>query len=797
MTEPEGTPITGSPERPSKGRVAAAAVALLMGAAAGSAPLLAPADPLSLIGVLIVGCGLLEWANVFPRPGRKAVPFAYFSGNAAIGAGLVLIFRPLLLMDAVSAVWTAAFVLDGLVDVARAVQGGAGNSRLRRAARAVFKFAVGAAVWVRIPGAGEWTVAIAAGLRLAAAGRETLAGKGDYGESPEYGGDSSLPAHAELTRLRTELMETEGARLPVDAAWGRVLLLSLFVIHVSRMQSDWTMVGLLSPAVATAGDVFCALVIAFAVVLPLRTAWRALTRPLERRAWAAIPEAPQAEPPGPWGRLVRRWLRGRVRFSVRMRLARESIGAAIRRGLKIGLPPVAVLTASVPVWGFSWYFNTENWSAGVWHFWVDNRTDAWRGEMVRAARALRTEDLAPGAALAVPPGDLGGGGDFSFVVIGDPGEGDASQFALHDQIIRCGDRPEVKFLVVASDVVYPSGEMKHYEPRFFLPFKGFARPIYAVPGNHDWYDALEGFAANFFDPESARAALRARILAERRITTTTERRIDAMIAEAARLRSEYGIDAARQRAPYFHIQTDRFALIVVDTGTLRRVDADQLAWLRESLAAARGKFIMMIAGHPLFAAGRYQAAEDESFAALHHVFREFDVDLVMAGDTHDFEFYRERYSRGDETRQMLHFVNGGGGAYLSIGTALDTPADPDLPDWAFYPATAPLAGKLEAQTPPWKRPLWRWTQRFGARPFSPEFLSAAFNFDSAPFFQSFCEIRVEPSRNRVVVRPYGVHGRLSWKDLQVFGAVVPDGATADDLVEFVAPMHSAPGAPRP
>ena len=67
--------------------------------------------------------------------------------------------------------------------------------------------------------------------------------------------------------------------------------------------------------------------------------------------------------------------------------------------------------------------------------------------------------------------------------------------------------PDVKFLVVSSDVIYPAGAMKDYEPKFYLPFKGFEKPIYAMPGNHDWYDALEAFAANFLEPEAARAAM--------------------------------------------------------------------------------------------------------------------------------------------------------------------------------------------------------------------------------------------------------------------------------------------------
>ena len=47
------------------------------------------------------------------------------------------------------------------------------------------------------------------------------------------------------------------------------------------------------------------------------------------------------------------------------------------------------------------------------------------------------------------------------------------------------------------------------------------------------------------------------------------------------------------------------------------------------------------------------------------------IEVVMAGDTHYFEFYRETYQAGAQTRTMNHFVNGGGGAYMSIGTPLD------------------------------------------------------------------------------------------------------------------------------
>src|SRR5205823_3946958 len=83
------------------------------------------------------------------------------------------------------------------------------------------------------------------------------------------------------------------------------------------------------------------------------------------------------------------------------------------------------------------------------------------------------------------------------------------------------------------------------------------------------------------------------------------------------------------------------------------------------------KFTMVLLGHPLFAGGRYQGGEEElpagewveperptvdagglrgadtePFAAVHRLLREHQVAVVMAGDTHYFEHYVERYPVG-------------------------------------------------------------------------------------------------------------------------------------------------------
>ena len=375
-------------------------------------------------------------------------------------------------------------------------------------------------------------------------------------------------------------------------------------------------------------------------------------------------------------------------------------------------------------------------------------------------------------------------------MIGDPGEGDASQLSLKSQLLKIADHDDVKFMVISSDVVYPTGAMKNYEASFWLPFMGVNKPVFAIPGNHDWYDALEGFAATFFTPDAARAAMRARVETDARISSTTESRIDELISRATEFQRQYHVPTQRQQAPYFQLQTDEFALFAVDTGVAKRVDVLQYQWLEKGLIAAQGKTIMVILGHPFFAGGADLTVQDDlletptEFAQLRSLLRKHNVSLVMAGDTHDLEYYRED---SGESPPVHHFVNGGGGAYLSFGTSLDWPEKPVTPHWAFFPNRQQVVQKIDATTPIWKRPAWLWTRYLGGWPFSAEFLSAAFDSNTAPFYQSFMEVRVEPSKQQIRLIPYGVHGQLQYSDLQQS----PDSSNSNDdaLVEWTIPMR--------
>jgi len=764
----------------------------VLAALAAGAPLLLGPSSLPVVGALLMVAGLLEVLHSFRRVRQDVRRSAYASAGLTFLMGLLVLAAPALAGTGLTILLAASFLVDALQRAVELWRGRDRRATLTLALAVAGNVAMAIFLLVLWRRSTTWTIAIAGALRIVGVGWNMVTSPVHARDGAEMIRDFDLPDHPDLLRLGERLAREEAARRPYDRHWVVALVAILFAIHVGRMQAEWTLIGLIAPIVAVAGDVAVAALLALGVMGPARLALRRATWPLERRGWARLVAGSVERPPRFVDRLLRLHLVRSLRLWIRFHQMRDALPFAAERALQMGLPLVAVVVATVPIWGMSWYFNSENWAAGIYNSWAEHRTDAWRVAMTRAVLAA-TPRVDSAGAFSVEPPDLGG--DFGFLVIGDPGEGDASQHILRDQIIRAGAGADVRFMVISSDVIYPTGSMKDYEANFWLPFKGFDKPVYAIPGNHDWYDALEGFVATFFRPEAATVAMRARVEADNRLTSTTNSRIAWLVDEAARLRREYQVPTGFQRAPYFSIHTERFTLLAVDTGVLRRVDADQLAWLRAGLARARGKFTMVILGHPLYAGGDYQAAGDPDFAALHQLLREHEVEVVMAGDTHDLEHYVERYRAGGTERVMHHFVNGGGGAYLSSGTSLAWPASPALPEWAFYPSTAALTAKIDFHTPRWKWPFWVWTKRFGAWPFSVEWLSAAFDYNVAPFFQSFVEVRVEPSADRVRLLPWGPHGRLRWADLQSSPGWRPAASRSAEPVEIVVPMRRR-AAPR-
>jgi uncharacterized membrane protein HdeD (DUF308 family) len=756
-------------------------IALLM-------PQIAGRWSLTILGVLLVGGGIAETYAAF-RSGRGGEASSYLEGLFTSLAGTVLLLSSALVLEGLLILLIGILLADGLAKLFNAWRRPR-SDRLPLMLNGFLDFGCAATIWYlsRFVGVAS-AIGIAIGIYIAAAGwrmvlapaktAQTDAAALALDHHPDPG--LRMPGNAMFGGLRSKADTGTRFALAADLFWMSTIGVVFLAIHTGRMPLSDDLLGVVSPFVATAGDLLMTLVFAMALVLPVRLAWRRATRPVERLAWTLRLKAKAASMNKAVEWLMNRWLDKRFSFSLRLSQSRISLPLGLMLLLRLGLPITAFFVAFNPIWGFSWYFNTESWATGIYQKLTELRVDTWRANMIDAVtRTYKGGD----ELFRIEPAGVSGKGDFSFLVIGDPGEGDASQYSLASRYIRLGQNDDVKFLVVSSDVIYPAGAIEDYEAKFYLPLQGLAKPVYAIPGNHDWFDALEGFNANFLEPKAARAAIEARVDADLKLTSTDARRIDKLTAYAERMRRLYAVNTGSQRAPFFELQTDDFALIAIDTGILRSVDDRQRGWIERALERSRGKFAIAIVGHPRFAGGRDNAEADEKLTALYQLLTSYGVRIVMAGDTHDFEYYWE----ASGPRGIHHFVNGGGGAYLSIGTALDFPSQPAATPWAFYPRTDQLRAKMDNEMPLWKQPFWYWINWFNAWPFSVEALSGLFDFNRAPFFQSFMEVRVERSKRRVVLILNGVHGPLQWRDLQIGGAVVPAGARLEDYVEFHVSM---------
>ncbi|MCF2539855.1 metallophosphoesterase [Streptomyces sp. FB2] len=251
---------------------------------------------------------------------------------------------------------------------------------------------------------------------------------------------------------------------------------------------------------------------------------------------------------------------------------------------------------------------------------------------------------------------------FSFLVIADTGEGDDPQYAVVPGLLKEGR--DTRFAILASDVIYPVGGADDYGPKFFRPYQDYRAPIYAIPGNHDWYEDLTAFMRVFCDdapplpPEPAPRPLSRAWL--RSLLWHRPRQGDGQrLEEARRLRSAPE-QLASQPGPYWAIDAGPVRIVGIDTGLLGTLDAEQGAWLREVSKDPRPK--ILITGSPLYVDGEHHPCAIEGGGTVDDIVRDPAHRYVAAigGDIHNYQRYPVRV--GDRTIQYV--VAGGGGAFM-------------------------------------------------------------------------------------------------------------------------------------
>ncbi|MFG2005454.1 metallophosphoesterase family protein [Spirillospora sp. NPDC048911] len=273
--------------------------------------------------------------------------------------------------------------------------------------------------------------------------------------------------------------------------------------------------------------------------------------------------------------------------------------------------------------------------------------------------------------------------EFSFMVLGDTGEGDRSQYAVVPGAMRVGDGAD--FMIIASDVVYPTGEAAEYETKFFRPYQGFPGPIYAVPGNHDWYDGLRGFLRVFCDldmachPEPWTGTLR---LLPRFLWRESGPVDEATLAAArARYRGAPG-QRSVQPGPYWAIDTPSLRIVGIDTGITGGIDRAQGEWLREMSAGPKPK--LLITGKPLYVDDRHKPGRVEDGGTIDEIVQDPAHHYVAAigGDIHNYQRYPIATPDG---RTIQYVVAGGGGAFMHATHVIPRTRTLDESEFRCYP----------------------------------------------------------------------------------------------------------------
>jgi hypothetical protein len=268
------------------------------------------------------------------------------------------------------------------------------------------------------------------------------------------------------------------------------------------------------------------------------------------------------------------------------------------------------------------------------------------------------------------------GSEFWFDFVADTGDGWNSTYAIARLLAEPSlsveglnqELPSGRVLIMGGDQVYPTASRDDYRLKLVTPFdeaakrlrrSGGAEPhLYAVPGNHDWYDGLSAFLGLFCGRRLAGAWAEpkpGRLLGGRR-TQQTRSYFALALPHNWWL---WGVD----------IQLEGY----IDQPQVDFFDHVARRWM------APGSRLILCAGRPDWAYVDVKEPEKtfrnfsymESLVSLAH--RDHRLCLVLTGDSHHYA----RYIEGE-----VHYITaGGGGAFLHPTHQLEDKSF----DWDYPP----------------------------------------------------------------------------------------------------------------
>lgn len=228
--------------------------------------------------------------------------------------------------------------------------------------------------------------------------------------------------------------------------------------------------------------------------------------------------------------------------------------------------------------------------------------------------------------------------------------------------------PRGEILLFGGDTAYPVATAQEITNRVIVPFNqilealppGAPRVLLGIPGNHDWYDGLDGFARMFrrnADDEEG--------VARPSVVGISQRMIERYAEWAKQFVRGGKIDKPKalaltgyqpvQSASYFALPlTARLHLYAVDR-QLRNLDSRQVRYFDAWRMRSPDVSPLVMLPDPLFAFGAPSPTGTAMVEAL-NLDLEAKPHFLLSGDVHHYE----RMVHG----KALHVTAGGGGAFL-------------------------------------------------------------------------------------------------------------------------------------
>ena len=270
-------------------------------------------------------------------------------------------------------------------------------------------------------------------------------------------------------------------------------------------------------------------------------------------------------------------------------------------------------------------------------------------------------------------------------------------------------------LVFGGDEVYPTPSRQAYEERLVAPYAAALGPVepgsesphvFAIPGNHDWYDSLVAFSRLFCSPVLGR---------------------------------RFGAWRTRQARSYFALKLPAgWWLFGVDGQLQADIDVGQIAYFRsiaEGSMEEGDRVILCLANPSWIYAQKYRdhGGYDESdlLYLLNHVLRPrgVEVQVFLSGDLHHYRRHEEMHPVEGET-PVQKITAGGGGAFLHPTHGdrvqrLDEQRERDSDPPRTFSLKCSYPSVAQSKRLVWRNLSFaRWNPRFGVVPASLYLLAA-------------------------------------------------------------------------